>query len=93
MAQIQTLIHATIVSCDFQYEIKLVFFCCLFFTFYNISAADAVVSEPEEVRGATEGSAVAVVSDPSEQAAEMSSEQGECLKTHLLKRTRWLSFD
>lgn len=75
----------------FNMKLSCCFFC--FFTFYNISAADAVVSEPGEVRGATEGSAVAVVSDPSEQAAEMSSEQGECLKTPLLKRTRWLSFD
>lgn len=57
----------------------------------NISAAEEVVCEPEEVRGAAEESAASAVSDATEQVSEMSSERGECLKTcntTQTKRTR-----
>lgn len=50
---------------------------------YNVSAVDAVQSEPDEIREAAEGSAVVVVCD--------ASEQGECRKTQVLRRTRCFS--
>lgn len=55
------------------------------FTFYNISVADAVVSETEEVRGNTD----VVVSDTlaAQQVSEISSKQGKELKILLLNRT------
>ena len=57
------------------------------FTFYNISVADAVVSETEEFRGNTQ----VVVSDTlaAQQVSELSSKQGEDLKTLLLNRTNF----
>lgn len=57
------------------------------FNVYNISAADAVATEPEEIRAAAEDGMVEVISDASEQSAEMSRLQGEW------KRTRRFSFD
>lgn len=78
------------ISYDFQCKVYL-------FTFYNISVADAVVCEQEEVREAPEGSTVAVVSAAAEQATETSSQQGECLKTLVLKKKKrfffWLIFN
>lgn len=71
---------------------------CFFFVIFdegffldNISAAEEVVCEPEEVRGAAEGNTTSAVSDATEQVSEMSSERGECLKTcntTQTKRTR-----
>lgn len=92
-------LNSNLVSCDFPCEVcglmKDMFIDqarrvhqphgahLLFLTLCNISAADAVGSE--EVRGAAEESTAAVVSDTTEQASEMSSKQGKCTKTLLLK--------
>ena len=65
------------------FKVKVLFFS--FCTFSNISAADAIVCETEEVREAAEGSAVAAVSDAPEKSSEMSNKQGESLKTFPLK--------
>lgn len=69
------------------------FYFVIFDVFFldNISAAEEVVCEPEEVRGAAEGNTTSAVSDATEQVSEMSSERGECLKTcntTQTKRTR-----
>lgn len=84
------LIFLTIIFGDFQCEMCH-YARLLDVTFCAISAADAVVSEPEEVRETTEEKTVSVVSSTTEQASEMSTEvsskEGKCLETFLLKRT------
>lgn len=44
--------------------------------FYNISAADAVVSEPEDIRGTTEGNSASADSSTTEQVSEILAEKG-----------------
>lgn len=65
--------------------------CSFIFTLYNISAADAVVPETEEVRGATEESTAAVVSDTTEQTSEISSKHGKCLNI-LVEKNKMVFF-
>ena len=51
------------------------------FTFLDFSAADAVASETEEVTEVAEENAEAAGSDPAEQVSDISSKQGDCLKS------------
>lgn len=62
----------------------------IFFSSSNISAADTVFKS-EEDREAAESSPAAADPEASEQAAVISSEQGECLKTNQLRKTNWSS--
>ena len=58
----------------------------MYITFLK-AAADAVMSETEEILEDTEKSAEAVVSDATEQVLETPSEPGEFQKTQMLEQT------
>lgn len=55
------------------------FMALIYCSFYDISVADAVVSETDEVKGKTEESTEIVVSDTLAAEKEISSKQGEDL--------------
>ena len=64
-----------------------------FFTLLDMSAAEAVASETDEVTGIAEENTEAAVSDPAEQVSDTSSKQGDCLKScDLFKWTTCFSF-
>lgn len=55
------------------------FMALIYCSFYDISVADAVVSETDEVKGKTEESTEIVVSDTLAAEKEISNKQGEDL--------------